>query len=71
MCKRSLECIIYSEYFIYALPVVSFQIQNGDCVIKVYYLCMRQVLLWNGARSKIRGIRGLVTGLHPNKQKLT
>ena len=41
------------------------------CVIKVYYLCMKQVLLWNGARSKIRGIRGLVTGLHTNKEKLT
>ena len=32
----SLECIIYFEFTVYARPV-SFQIQHGGCVIRVYW----------------------------------
>ena len=34
-CTPSLEYIIYLEYIVHACPA-SFQIQNGDCVIRVY-----------------------------------
>ena len=59
MCTPSLECIIHFEYIIYARPVVSFQIQYGDCVIMVYYRCMKQVL--GMVRGQKLGARWLVS----------